>query len=44
MTRLSLSPDPVTRGIKRKADDESSSLIGEAEDSPHYKKLALSAS
>ncbi|KAJ3976260.1 hypothetical protein EV361DRAFT_884517 [Lentinula raphanica] len=43
MARLSLSPDPVARGIKRKVDDESSSLPGEAENSPHHKKLALSA-
>ncbi|KAJ4478232.1 hypothetical protein J3R30DRAFT_3480111 [Lentinula aciculospora] len=44
MARLSLSPDPVARGKKRKIDDESSSLAGEAEDSPHYKKLVLSSS
>ncbi|KAJ3989677.1 hypothetical protein F5890DRAFT_1485062 [Lentinula detonsa] len=44
MARLSLSPDPVARGIKRKVEDESSSLTDEAENSPHRKKLALSAS
>ncbi|KAF9076755.1 hypothetical protein BDP27DRAFT_1254578 [Rhodocollybia butyracea] len=43
MARLSLSPDPVQRGIKRKADDDDSSSVSVEEGTPR-KKLALSAS
>ncbi|KAE9397118.1 hypothetical protein BT96DRAFT_966286 [Gymnopus androsaceus JB14] len=43
LARASLSPDSQ-RGMKRKVDDDDSSVSGEAEGTPHYKKLALSVS
>ncbi|KAF5390584.1 hypothetical protein D9757_002694 [Collybiopsis confluens] len=40
MARLSLSPSSAQRGIKRKVDDDNSSVSGDAEGTPQHKKLA----